>query len=467
MSIFRKKDFNSVKEAGANSKLAKTLTAFDLVMLGLGGIIGAGLFAYTGLIAAEHSGPAVMISYMIAGTTCLFVALTYTELASMLPTSGSIYTYSFVAFGELAAWMAGGIIILEFTVSGAAVAKAWSSYMRTLLHEAGYTIPEALSKIPSEGGMVDILAVLIVAIVTAILYKGTKDSKRINTLLVFIKLFVIALFIILAVPSFDIKNWSDFMPYGFNDVFLGASVLFFAFTGFGAIAASAEECKNPERDITIGLIGSVILSTFIYVIASGLLTGIVSYKVLNNPSSFAYALSLNGKEIGSAIVAAGAICGLTTVIMANLYVQSRIAFAMSRDGLYPKFFADVHEKYSNPHKALIFFAVITALVAAFSPFGVLGELPSMAALTDFMIISIIVLLFRVRYADVKRPFKCPAIYIVAPIAIGMCLYLISAQIYHEGQFLIQGKLFFIFFAVNFIAYFVIKGCKKGCVERKA
>ena len=465
MSIFKKKDFNSVKEAGINSKLARTLTAFDLIMLGLGGIIGAGLFAYTGIIAAEHSGPAVMVSYMIAGTTCIFVALTYTELASMLPTSGSIYTYSFVAFGELAAWMAGGIIILEFTLSAAAVAKAWSGYMRTLLHDAGFNFPEFLSKIPSEGGALDVLAVLIVVIVTGILYIGTKDSKKINTVLVFIKLFVITLFIILAIPSFDIKNWNDFMPYGFNDVFLGASVLFFAFTGFSAIAASAEECKNPEKDITIGLIGSVVLATLIYVITSGLLTGIVSYKLLNNPSSFAYALSVNGKEIGSAIVAAGAICGLTTVVMANLYVQSRIAYAMSRDGLYPKFFSDVHEKYASPHKALIFFASIAALLAAFSPFDLLGKLPSMAALTDFLIISLIVLLFRKQYANINRPFKCPMLYIVAPVAIGMCLYLISAQVYHEGEWLIQGKLFLLFFVANLLAYFVLKYCRKQEVVR--
>jgi APA family basic amino acid/polyamine antiporter len=460
MSIFRKKDFNSVKEASANGKLARTLTAFDLIMLGLGGIIGAGIFTYTGIIAAEHSGPAVMLSFMIAGATCIFVALTYTELASMLPTSGSLYTYSFVAFGELAAWLAGGIIILEFTVSAAAVAKAWSGYMRQLFRDGGIAFPEFLGKIPSEGGVMDLLALIIVLIVTAILYMGTKDSKRINTILVFVKLFVIALFIILAAPSFDIKNWDNFMPYGFNDVFLGASILFFAFTGFSAIAASAEECKNPERDVTVGLIGSVIIATTIYVITSGLLTGIVSYTTLNNPSPFAYALSANGKEIGSAIVAAGAICGLTTVIMANLYVQSRIAYAMSRDGLYPKFFSDVHEKYANPHKALLFFAAITALLAAFSPFDILGELPSMAALTDFMIISVIVLLFRQQYAAMNRPFVCPAIYIVAPIAIGMCLYLISAQIYHEGQWLIQGKLFFSFFAVNIVAYFVTKGCCK-------
>ena len=460
MNIFKKKDFQSVKEAGAKSKLVKTLTAFDLVMLGLGGVVGAGVFVLTGKMAANYAGPAVMLSYAIAGITCIFVALTYTELVSMLPTSGSLYTYSFVAFGELIAWLAGGVIFLEFTISAAAVAKSWSGYMQGLLYEGGMEIPRIYGSVPSDGGIIDLPAAFISLCMIAVLYRGTSESKKLNALLVMIKLIAVAAFVFAAVPHFNVEHWENFMPFGFNNVFLAGSILFFAFTGFSAVAASAEEAKNPEKDVTIGLIGSLVIATLIYIVVAGLLTGIVSYTELNNTSSLATALSSNGSSFGSAIVAAGASCGMVTVIMANLYVQSRIAYAMSRDGLYPKIFSKVHKKYSSPHFAIMFFGFIITLLAAFCPFDILGQLPSMAALADYLLITIIVIIFRSRYAGEKRTFMCPVLWFVAPVSIIMCVYLFSTQVYHEGEWLFQGKVFASICFLNMLGYFVMKMFKK-------
>ena len=261
MGIFTKKDFDSVKEASSSSGLAQTLTAFDLVMLGLGAIIGTGVFVLTGTIAANHAGPAVMLSYAIAGMICVFIALSYTELAAMLPTSGSVYTYSYIAYGEMIAWIIGSMVVLELTIGAATVAAGWSAYMQGLLAAGGIPIPAIYGAVPAKGGLIDLPALFIVCFITFILYLGTKDSKRVNAILDIIKMLAILVFTVTAIPNFEVEYWHDFMPFGFDDVLIGSSVLFFAFTGFGTLASAAEECKNPSRDLTIGIIGSLRLST--------------------------------------------------------------------------------------------------------------------------------------------------------------------------------------------------------------
>ncbi|MDG1436919.1 MAG: amino acid permease [Rickettsiaceae bacterium] len=453
MSFFTKKSFESVKEAFNTSGLAKNLTAIDLILLGLGGIIGTGVFALTGIVAAQYSGPAVTLSFAIAGLTCIFVALSYTELATMLPTSGSIYTYSYVAFGQVAAWLVGGLIVIEFGIAASAVASSWSAYVQGVLQAAGCGLPEYLVKPPHEGGVMNLPALLIIFAIGFMLYRGTTESKKLNSILVLIKIAAIFIFIFLAAPHFDATNWENFMPYGFDDVLRGASILFFAFGGFGVLASTAEECKNPKKDLTIGIIGSLIGATLVYIAVAVALTGVVPFEDLNTAQPLAYALHLVGSDIGSALVATGAIAGMATVIMINLYGLSRIFYAMARDGLLPKSLARLHHKYDSPYFSLLFFSVSLGLLAAFAPLQLLAKLSSMAALTDYILITIIVMLFRFKYPNAERTFKCPVIFLIAPIALLASLYLLSRQIIDkDGSMLLTGKLFISWFVVVFAIY---------------
>ena len=455
MSYLTKKSFESVREAGNTSGLAKTLTAYDLVLLGLGGIIGTGIFALTGFVAAKYSGPAVMLSYAIAGVVCIFVALAYTELASFLPTSGSVYTYSYVAFGQLFAWLVGGAMVLELSVAASAVATAWSGYAVSILEAGGVHIPVAYTAGPLNGGIVNFPAILVVAFVAFLLYRGTKDSKRVNAILVFIKMAAIAVFVFVAAPHFEITNWDNFMPYGFDDVLLGSSILFFAFTGFGALATAAEECTNPRRDLTIGIIGSLVLSTVLYIIVGGLATGIVSFELLDNSQPLAHALAVNNSKIGSAIVATGAICGMTTVIMMNIYAQSRIFYVMARDGLVSKHFAKIHPKYDSPYISVLIFSGLIAILAGLVPLEVIAKMSSMGALIDYIVIMMVVMLFRIKMPDVVRSFKCPALFVIAPVGLLACVYLLFKQIISkEGELMFTGELLIYWFIVVFIVYVI-------------
>ncbi|MDP4709550.1 MAG: amino acid permease [Rickettsiaceae bacterium] len=455
MSFFKKKSFQSVKDTYSTSGLDKNLTAFDLVLLGLGGIVGTGVFALTGLVAAQYAGPAITISYAIAGFVCIFVALAYTELATMLPTSGSIYTYSYVAFGEVFAWLVGSVIIMELGFAASAVAGSWSAYVQGILTSAGYGLPEYLVKTPFEGGIINLPALLVVLLVGFMLYRGTKESKRLNNMLVFVKMSAIFIFIFFAAPHFDSTNWENFMPYGFDDVLHGSSILFFAYTGFGTLASAAEECKNPKRDLTIGIIGSLVCATAVYVLVAAVLTGVVPFSELDNAQPLAYALQLTGSNIGSALVATGAVAGMTTVIMINAYGQSRIFYVIARDGLLPKALAKIHHKYDSPHFTILFFTMLIGLMGALIPYSWLAQLSSMGALTDYMIVAVIVMLFRVKYPEIERPFKCPAIFIVAPIALLASLYLLFKQIISKhGDILMTGKVFIYWFIIIFILYVI-------------
>jgi APA family basic amino acid/polyamine antiporter len=455
MSFFKKKSFQSVKDTYNTSGLDKNLTAFDLVLLGLGGIVGTGVFALTGLVAAQYAGPAITLSYAIAGFICIFVALAYTELATMLPTSGSIYTYSYVAFGEVFAWLVGSVIIMELGFAASAVAGSWSAYVQGILISAGYGLPEYLVKTPFEGGIINLPALLVVFLVGFMLYRGTKESKRLNNILVFIKMSAIFIFIFFAAPHFDAANWENFMPYGFDDVLHGSSILFFAFTGFGTLASAAEECKNPKRDLTIGIIGSLVCATAVYVTVAAVLTGVVPFSELDNAQPLAYALQLTGSGIGSALVATGAVAGMTTVIMINAYGQSRIFYVIARDGLLPKALAKIHNKYDSPHWTILFFTMLIGWMGALIPYGLLAQLSSMGALTDYMIVAVIVMLFRVKYPTIERPFRCPAIFIVAPVALLASLYLLFKQIISKhGGMLMTGEIFICWFIIIFILYVI-------------
>lgn len=455
MSFFRKKSFEVARETSASSGLAKSLTAFDLIIFGLGAIVGTGVFVLTGLVAAKYAGPAVMLAYAIAGLTCVFVALAYTELAVMLPTSGSVYTYSYVAFGEMVAWMMGGVLIIEMTFSASTVAAGWSAYVSSILEAAGIPLPEYLSKVPAFGQGVNLPAMFIITFVTMVLYFGTKDSKNLNAILVLIKIAAIMAFVIAGLPHLDTANWQNFMPYGFDDVLLGSSILFFAFTGFSTLAATAEECKNPRRDLTIGITGSLVLSTILYVVISAVLTGIVSYDQLGNAQPLAKALMHNGSSFGSVIVATGAVCGMTTVIMMQLYGQSRIFYAIARDGLLPRMFSRLHPKHDTPYVTLFFFAIWASLMAGFLPYEILGQLSSMGALIDYIVVTLIVMWFRYKLPHIERGFRCPGLFVIAPLAALACLYLLMKQIIaKDGSILLTGQIIFWLFITIFILYLV-------------
>lgn len=456
MNFFTKRSFESIKESSTNSGLKKNLSAFDLILLGLGLIIGSGVFVFTGLVAAKHSGPAVIISYAIAGITCIFVALAYAELAVMLPTSGSVYSYSYIAFGELIAWLMGAILVLELSLGASAVAAGWSAYVQGLFEISGLRLPSYLSDVYSNGGGINLPAMLISFIVGVILYQGTKDTKKLNAILVSIKMIAISVFIVSAVPNFNLSYWHDFMPYGFDNVMVGASTLFFAFTGFGALATTAEECNNPKRDLIIGIVGSLVLSTLIYMIIAGLTTGIAPIDKLNDAQALAKALQLNGNNIGSVIVAIGAVCGMTTVIMMNIYAQSRVLYVMARDGLLPRFFGHLHPRYNNPHTTILFLTIITALISGFAPYDIVGQLSSMGSLIDYIVISLIVMIFRVKYPELPRSFKCPGLFVIAPIALVACTYLLFKQILKNGELLFTGKILFFWVFIVLILYLLYK-----------
>jgi len=453
MSFFKKKSFESVRIAGNTSGLGRTLSAFDLILLGLGAIVGTGVFALTGLVAAQYSGPAVTVSYAIAGFTCIFVALVYTELATTLPTSGSVYTYTYVAFGEMFAWIVGSVIIMELGFAASAVAISWSAYVQGILDSAGVYLPAVIADSSSEGSFMNLPAVLIVLFIGFMLYFGTKESKKLNNILVAIKMTAIAIFVFFAAPHFDATNWENFMPNGFDDVLFGSSILFFAFTGFGILASAAEECKNPKKDLTIGIIGSLVLATTVYIIVAAILTGIVPFAELDNAQPLAYALKQNGSNIGSMLVAIGAVAGMTTVIMVNIYGQSRVFYVIARDGLLPKSLAKLHHKYDSPHITIIVFTLLIALMAAFLPYRVLAQLSSMGALADYIVVALIVMIFRVKYPNAERPFKCPLVFVIAPLALLASFYLLFKQIVSkDGELLDTGAIFFYWLAIVFILY---------------
>ncbi|GED58624.1 amino acid permease [Brevibacillus formosus] len=377
--LLRKKSVTQMLEQvdKTESSLKKSLGAFDLTMLGIGAIMGTGIFVLTGVAAALHAGPALVLSFVIAALACVFAALCYAEFASTVPVSGSAYTYSYAAFGEFVAWMIGWDLILEYGVACAAVASGWSGYAQGLLAGFNIHLPHALTSAfdASKGTIIDLPAVLIIVIITALLMKGTKESASLNTIMVLIKVAVVILFLVVGVMYVKPENWSPFMPFGFAGVATGAATVFFAFIGFDAVSSAAEEVRNPQRDMPIGIISSLLVCTILYIAVSLTLTGIVPYHLLNVKNPVAFALSYVNQDWVAGFISLGAIVGITTVLLVMMYGQARMFFAMSRDGLLPELFSHVHPRTQVPQKSTL---VVAALVATF---GGLLPLSSLAQLT--------------------------------------------------------------------------------------
>ncbi|MFA7241357.1 MAG: amino acid permease [Sulfuricellaceae bacterium] len=414
MQIFRTKPIapDDFSETG----LKRCLSAFDLTFLGIGTIIGTGIFVLTGIAAATQSGPAVVLSFVVAGIACAFAALAYSELAAAVGGCGSAYGYSYAAFGELIAWIIGWYLLLEYGVATAAVANGWAGYFNNVLTAIGIALPEALIKAPSLGGIVNLPAAGIVLALMALLVIGMRQSTKVNTAMVFVKLLTIAVFIGVAVFHVNPENWSPFMPFGWSGVspegkpvgvLAGAAMVFFAYIGFDAVSTAAEEAKNPQRDVPVGIIASLVFCTLIYIAVSGLLTGIVPYTQLNVPSPVAHSLQLIGINWASALVATGVIAGLTTVMLVQYYALTRVFFAMSRDGLLSPFFADVNPKTQTPVRVIVLCGLVIAIIAGFIPLGELAELVNIGTLAAFVLVCLGVIVLRITQPHLHRPFKNP------------------------------------------------------------
>ena len=425
MDLFRRKSIDELQAAAAASGMLKNLAAVDLLMLGIGAVIGTGIFVLTGVAAAKYAGPAVPLSFILSGLTCALAGLAYAEFASIVPASGSAYTYAYASLGEFIAFIVGWNLILEYTVTSSAVAVGWSGYVVGLFASAGLVLPHELVVAPEEGGIFNLPAVLITLFLSFLLVRGTKESVKLNRILVFVKLAAIFLFLVLAAPHVDAMNWEPFLPFGYSGVVSGAAIVFFAYIGFDAVATTAEECRNAARDLPVGIIGSLFICTLLYAVVAAVLTGVVPYSMLDTAEPVAFALRHIGYNVGSAIVAVGAICGITTVLLVLLYGQSRIFFAMSRDGMVPANVCKIHRRFHTPYRVTILGAIFVSVIAGVFPIGMIAEMANIGTLSAFLIASIGVMVLRKTEPDLKRNFKCPAVWLIAPLAVLSCGYLMA------------------------------------------
>lgn len=439
-ALFRKK---AIVDGEEDHGLKKCLSAVDLTLLGIGAIIGTGIFVLTGHAAATQSGPAVVLSFVVAGLACAFAALAYAELAAMVGGCGSAYGYSYVAFGEFIAWIIGWDLILEYGVSVAAVANGWSGYFNNALTAIGLGLPDYLTKGPTPGawnsylggafetfgfdpkaeavvkagmgGIVNLPAVMIILALMVMLIIGIKQSAKLNAAMVAVKLLTIAVFVAIAMFNVHPENWSPFMPFGWFDtvdgktvgVLAGASLVFFAYVGFDAVSTAVEEAHDPQNDVPKGIIWSLAFCTIIYIVVSGLLTGIVPYTSLNVSSPVAHALQSIGYNWASALVATGVIFGLTTVMLVLYYGLTRIIVAISRDGLLPGFFARVSPATQTPVTVTVICGLVMALAAGFIPLGALAELVNIGTLAAFVLVCVGVIVLRKSHPETPRPYKMP------------------------------------------------------------
>lgn len=426
MSLLRKKSIRSVdltlpeEDTGG---LVRCLSGFDLTLLGIGAIIGAGIFVLTGVVAATKTGPAIVLSYIIAGLACLFSALSYAELATAIGGCGSAYAYAYVGFGEVIAWMVGWDLLLEYSITISTVAVGWSSYVRSLLQAFSIRIENIVTVGP--GIAIDFLALCIISVISSLLIWGVRSSTRFNNIIVGVKLLVILLFIIVASRHVNPDNWHPFLPFGWIGVAKGASLIFFAYIGFDAVSTSAEEVVNPQRNLPIGIIGSLFVSTLLYIVISALLTGMVSYRSLDVASPISDALIAIGYQGMAGVISVGALAGLTTVILVLFYGLSRIFFAIARDGLLPKYFSVLNPKTKTPMRIIIVCGIWMALISALFPINLLTELVNIGTLVAFTLVCLGVLILRKTQPDMHRPFKTPFMPYVPILGMVSCLYLIA------------------------------------------
>ena len=428
----RRKTLESVATRHAHSALKPTLGWPHLIGLGVGAIVGTGIYTLTG-VGAGLAGPGVILSFVIAGLVCACAALAYTEMATMMPMAGSAYTYSYVALGELLAWIVGWTLILEYTVVCSAVAVGWSGYASGVIKSAGWNVPEALLAGPAAGGVVNVPAIVISLAVAGLLAIGTRESATVNLILVFVKLVALAAFIALALPAFSSDNFQPFAPYGFGAVEIdgvkrgiaaAAAVVFFAFYGFDAVSTAAEEARNPTRDLKIGIVGSMLLCTLLYMAVAAAALGGADFRALaDSTEPLAMVLRNLNHPIAATLIAGAAVLALPTVIMAFMYGQSRVFFVMARDGLLPQRLSAIHPRFGTPLTMTLITGVIVAAIAAFLPLQQIAELANAGTLVAFIAVAICMLKLRVEAPDQPRVFRAPWAWIIGPAGIVGCAYL--------------------------------------------
>ncbi|UOY91612.1 amino acid permease [Ectobacillus sp. JY-23] len=420
--FFHKKSIQEIM-GNRDKGLEKTLGAFDLVLLGIGAIVGIGILVLTGMIAANYAGPSVIFSFILAAIICTFVAFCYAELASALPTSGGVYIYSYLTVGELVAFLIGWAQMLMYILAVAAVANGWSAYFVSLLNGFGVEIPKAWHTDPMQGGFANIPAIVIVLLLTWVLTQGAKESKRITNMMVMIKIIIIALFVVVGIFYVKPDNWTPFMPFGVEGIIGGAAAVFFAFLGFDAVAAAAEEVKNPKRDLPIGIIGSLVICTILYVVVSLILTGMVPFEQLDVSDAMAFALHAVGQDMVAGILSVGALAGITTVILAYLYAGVRMLFAMSRDKLLPQTFSRMDAKTNTPVFSTWLLGLLAAVLGGFVDLKALSDLVNMIALLTFIMVAISVIILRRTHTNLQRGFTAPFVPYLPVLVIVCCAYL--------------------------------------------
>jgi APA family basic amino acid/polyamine antiporter len=487
--LFRTKNLDAIMRDAETGevRLKRTLTAVDLIALGIGAIIGSGIFATVGTAVAGDAtrlgaGPAIILSFALTAVACAFCGLCYAEFASLVPISGSAYTYSYATLGELVAWIIGWDLIIEYAVGNVAVAIAWAAYFHQLCEGLGWNIPawlsvdyrsaaQAASAVAQAGGKIDpnialayqawidhptiagipfifnFLAVCIVMAVTWLLVIGVKESARANIVMVTIKLAILIFFVYSGWKYVKPELWTPFMPNGFGGVWVGASLIFFAYIGFDAISTAAEECKNPGRDMPIGIIGSLIICTFIYIVVAAVLTGMVPWQQLGVADPLAAAFAFVNADMSAGVVALGAVVAMTAVLLVFQYGQPRIFFAMSRDGLLPPLFAKVHPKYQTPHVTTIWTGVVVAVISAVANIDEIVQLTNIGTLFAFVLVCIGIIILRRKDPNRPRAFKTPWVPLVPILGVASCLYLMM------GLPLLTWIRFGVWLVIGMVIYF--------------
>lgn len=452
MSLFNKKSISQLKkeaEKSGEGTLKRSLSATSLIALGVGVIVGAGLFSITGIAAANFAGPRIMISFLIAALGCGLAGLCYAEFASMIPVAGSAYTYSYATMGEFIAWIIGWDLVLEYAVGAATVASSWSDYFLRFLSNSGVGLPEALTKTPFSGGILDLPSVFIVVVMSLVLIRGTSQSAWVNNLIVILKVGIILVFVVLGFQYIRPENLHPLIPpneggfgnFGWSGVLRAASIVFFAFLGFDAVSTAAQETKNPKRDMPIGILGSLIIVTVLYVVFAYVMTGVAHYTEFGNVDGsgalapVAKAIEWMGPVadgvphpdypwLNFAMITA-ILLGFSSVIMVMLLAQSRVFYSMSVDGLLPKLFSDIHKKRRTPYKSNLLFMVLVSVFAAFVPGGVVGQMTSIGTLFAFSLVCAGILIMRSKMKDIPRGFKVPFAPYVPALGVLVCLGLMA------------------------------------------